>query len=92
MYLLLIKFRLPVLSSGCEGLAVLVPVEGEETDAEAEGVEHLVLHRGQQDLQLLGLHRDRAGAEVGVTSDGPAVHSWLLSANSLFVRNFEKSW
>ena len=74
MYLLLIKFRLPVLSPWSKGLAVLVPVEGEETDAEAEGVEHLVLHRGEQDLQLLGLHRDRAGAEVGVTSDGPAVH------------------
>ena len=50
MYLLLIKFRLPVLSSGGEGLAVLVPVEGEQADAEAEGVEHLVLHRGQEDL------------------------------------------
>ena len=75
MYVLLIKFRLPVLSPWGEWLAVLVPVEGEETDAEAEGVEHLVLHRGQQDLQLLGLHRDGAGAEVGVTSDGPAVLS-----------------
>ena len=75
MYLLLIKFRLPVLSPWSKGLAVLVPVEGEQADAEAEGVEHLVLHRGQQDLQLLGLHRDGARAEVGVTSDGPAVHS-----------------
>ena len=83
-HLLFIQFGLAVVSPRGERLTVLVSVEGEQGDAEAEGVEHLVLDRAQQNLQLLRLHRDRAGAEVGVAGDGPAAghithHTRLLS-------------
>ena len=47
----------------------LISVEGKERDREAEGVQHLVLHRREEDVELLPLRADRAGAEVGVTRD-----------------------
>ncbi len=50
---------------------VVLPVEGEEADWEAEGVEHLVLDGGEEDVQLLGLRRDGAGAEVRVPGYRP---------------------
>ena len=65
---LLVQLGLAVLPPRCEGLPFLVPVEGKQGDREAEGVEHLVLHSGEQDLQLLWLGGHRAGAEVGVSS------------------------
>ena len=42
-----------------------------------------MLHRGQQDLQLLGLGGDRAGAEVGVAGDGSVQGGLLLTVGSV---------
>ena len=69
--LLFIKFRFSILSSRRKRLPVFVSVECEQADTESQRVQHFVLHRGQQDLQLLRLCRDWARTQVGVTSDWP---------------------
>jgi hypothetical protein len=51
-------------------LAVL-PVEREQADREAESVKHLVLHGGEEDVQLLRLRRDGAGTQVRVPGYRP---------------------
>ena len=53
--LLFIEFGLSVLPPRGQRVPVLVSVEGEQGDGEPERVEHLVLHRRQQDVQLLTL-------------------------------------
>ena len=69
--LLFIKIRFSVLSPGGQRVAVLVAVESEERDAEAECVQHFVLNCGQQDVQLLSLGADRRRTEISMTSNRP---------------------
>ncbi len=49
----------------------LLPVEREKADREAKRVEHLVLHGGEEDVQLLRLRRDGARTQVRVPSYRP---------------------
>ncbi len=57
-------------------MAVL-PVEREKADREAERVEHLVLHGGEENVQLLRLRRDGAGTQVRVPSYRPEQYADL---------------
>ncbi len=66
-------------------LAVL-PVEREEADGEAEGVEHLVFHGGEEDVQLLRLRRDGAGTQVRVPSYRPEQYMDLRQLQSWEVK------
>jgi hypothetical protein len=65
-----LRQKVPVPVEAALSLALL-PVEREEADGEAEGVEHLVLHGGEEDVQLLRLRRDGAGTQVRVPSYRP---------------------
>ncbi len=71
-HLLFIKVGFSVLAPRRKRLALLIPVKCEQRDRESQGVKHLVLHSGQQHVQLLALRRDQRGAQVGVTGDWPA--------------------
>jgi hypothetical protein len=54
-----------------------MPVEREQADREAERVEHLVLHGGEEDVQLLRLRRDGAGTQVRVPGYRPEQYMGL---------------
>ena len=47
-HLLFIKPRLPIVPPRCQRVPILVSVESKETHTEAEGVQHLMLDRGEK--------------------------------------------
>lgn len=68
---LFIKGRLAVLVPRGEWSPFGVPVEGEEAYGESQRVEDLVLHGGDEDVQLGQFGADAPGAQVGMPSNGP---------------------
>ena len=58
MCLLFIKLGLSIVSPGGEGLPLGISVESKQADGEAQGVQHLVFHGWQQDLQFLNIEFD----------------------------------